>query len=142
LKPFVSRKDQHFWAQWYNSVFIYLFLLEWITCHPQFQNNVHIARIKYGHRKRQFKNKITKKVRWSKTWQIEMITYQIANNRSKKGPCITKRVLIEALVHVLSPMFFECIIAFITVHGCVNHNMEVMEDCTSHFNIFDFFYYT
>ncbi len=71
-----------------------------------------------------------------------MITYQIANNRSKKGPCITKRVLIEALVHVLSPMVFECIIAFITVHGCVNHNMEVMEDCTSHFNIFDFFYYT
>jgi hypothetical protein len=30
------------------------------------------------------------------------------------------------------------LIAFITVHGCVNHYMEVMEDYTSHFNIFDF----
>jgi hypothetical protein len=67
-----------------------------------------------------------------------MITYQIANNRSKEGPCITKRVLIEASVHVLSPMFFECIIAFIIIHGCVIHYMEVMEDYTSHFNIFDF----
>ncbi len=67
-----------------------------------------------------------------------MITYQIANDRSKEGPYIIKQVLIEALVHVLSPMFFECIIAFITVHGCVNHYMEVMEDYTSHFNIFDF----
>jgi len=75
-----------------------------------------------------------------KTWKIRKISHTELPIIGLKiiCPCITKQMLMKNYF-ILSRMFLECFNDFIVVHGHVHHIMEITKDCTSHFNIFDFF---